>query len=493
MQPTRQPGVTLSEYRLIYNPKNPNMMIRNRKKMAGNRIRLARVMVAILAILVSACGKEFLSVKSDQKLRIPGSLQDYQALLDRVPSINLNSCHELGVIGSDEYYVLDGRLQTLPNPYQRNAYIWADNVYEDNPLDDWNNAYYRIYLANLVLDGLQLLDDEGHGTVLFRQIRGSALFLRAFNHYQLAQLFCKPYDAGASRQDPGIPLRLESDITMKSSRANVEETYRQIIHDLEEAARLLPFQPEVTRRPSGQAAYALLSKTCLLMGLYSEANDWANRCLETGVRLLDFNEMNLGARYPFPQNGIGNDEVMFHCSMKNATITGSTRINIDTVLLAGYAAHDLRKQAYFFHNTDGRIIFKGSYHGSVAFFTGIASDEVLLIRAETYARLGDITHALADLNLLMRHRMEKAAFIPYQTDNAAVALSMILAERRKELVLRGVRWEDLRRLNKMAGYEKTLVRNIDGQEYRLPPNSNRYVWPLPDNVIALSGMEQNAR
>jgi hypothetical protein len=68
-----------------------------------------------------------------------------------------------------------------------------------------------------------------------------------------------------------------------------------------------------------------------------------------------------------------------------------------------------------------------------------------------------------------------------------------LLERRKELCFRGLRWQDLRRLNKEPEYAKTLTRKIDGITYTLPPNDPKYVFPIPPNVIALSGMQQNPR
>ncbi len=70
----------------------------------------------------------------------------------------------------------------------------------------------------------------------------------------------------------------------------------------------------------------------------------------------------------------------------------------------------------------------------------------------------------------------------------------ILEERRKELPFTGqLRWEDLRRLNKDQRFAKILVRTIAGNEYQLLPNSKRYVFPIPDIEIELSGIPQNER
>jgi hypothetical protein len=75
---------------------------------------------------------------------------------------------------------------------------------------------------------------------------------------------------------------------------------------------------------------------------------------------------------------------------------------------------------------------------------------------------------------------------------AAAALDTVLAERRKELAFRGIRWSDLRRLNQ-EDWNITLTRNLNGTPYTLPPNSKLYTLPIPPDVIQESGIAQNPR
>jgi len=51
----------------------------------------------------------------------------------------------------------------------------------------------------------------------------------------------------------------------------------------------------------------------------------------------------------------------------------------------------------------------------------------------------------------------------------------------------------LRRLNLDIQRAITLKRNLNGVLYTLPPNDARYVLPVPDLVIQLSGIQQNPR
>lgn len=87
--------------------------------------------------------------------------------------------------------------------------------------------------------------------------------------------------------------------------------------------------------------------------------------------------------------------------------------------------------------------------------------------------------------------MEGRTFIPYTASTASDALNTILLERRKELLMRGIRWSDLRRLNKEPQFAKTLIRIEDGQTYSLQPGGLRYIFPIPLLVIQMTGIPQN--
>jgi hypothetical protein len=58
--------------------------------------------------------------------------------------------------------------------------------------------------------------------------------------------------------------------------------------------------------------------------------------------------------------------------------------------------------------------------------------------------------------------------------------------------MRGTRWTDIKRLNK-EGAGISLKRNVNGNSYILPANNLRFALPLPDDIVSLSGMQQNPR
>ncbi|MEI9809089.1 MAG: RagB/SusD family nutrient uptake outer membrane protein [Bacteroidota bacterium] len=166
---------------------------------------------------------------------------------------------------------------------------------------------------------------------------------------------------------------------------------------------------------------------------------------------------------------------------------------VDSVLYNSYSINDKRKDV-FFKSISGRIAFTGSYYGS-SFFDGLAIDELYLIRAECNARKNNTALALQDLNALLVKRWKTGQFIPIIANDATDALDKIIAERRKELCFRGIRWTDLRRLNKDSQFAKTITHGLLGTStiYTLLSNDNKYVWPIPSSEVMYSNIPQNPR
>jgi hypothetical protein len=153
--------------------------------------------------------------------------------------------------------------------------------------------------------------------------------------------------------------------------------------------------------------------------------------------------------------------------------------------------NDLRRTLFFLANP-GRINFKGSYTGAIFAFTGLATDETYLIRAECRARGEDITGAMADLNTLLLQRWKTGTFVPFTASTQEQALNTILFERRKEMPCRGVRWTDIRRLN-LENANIKPQRNLNNQDFELPVNSPLYALPIPPDAFVMGQYEQNER
>ena len=100
---------------------------------------------------------------------------------------------------------------------------------------------------------------------------------------------------------------------------------------------------------------------------------------------------------------------------------------------------------------------------------------------------------MTDINSLLRKRWRRGSFTGYPAGSAGDALDTVLLERRKELAFRGLRWTDLRRLNK-EGANITLTRILNGTTYTLAPNGLNYTLPIPPDVISLNkAIQPNSR
>lgn len=452
------------------------------------RLRLLQLSSAALLLAFASCHDAWLTIKPDKKLVVPASLEDLQALLDNSEVMNTETTPSLGEMGSDDFYITSERWNVLTQPEQRNAYLWAKDIYEGQAGGHWWRPYQSVLYANLALEGLKSIE-RGNGTAAYDNVAGSALFYRSWVFFHMAQVFCKPYNEQTARQDPGIPLREESDMSVRSVRATVQETYDRIFQDLLQAAALLPEIPLVPTRPSRAAVFALLAKAYLQTGQFAQAGRYADSCLQIRRKLIDFNDINLTVNFPFQAF---NKEVIFHATPVSGAIYNPNLFFVDSVLFDSYDPDDLRKVAYF-RNVTGRMTFKGSYTGSRFFFNGITIGEMYLIKAESLARQSKPQEALAVLADFLRNRYRPHAFSATDDGDGNTVLMLVLEHRRKELVFRGSRWADLRRLNMDDMLKKTLTRQLDGTLYTLPPGDTRYVLPIPEEVIAETGMEQNTR
>lgn len=443
--------------------------------------------------------KKFLDVKSDSQLVTPSTLQDLQALLDN--STKVNRSNILSAEASADNYYLSTTDYLGLNINLRRVYTWEkDNLFPVGA-NDWANAYDNVFIANTVLDNIVNVDRTDANKVAWNNAKGQALFVRAHAFLQLAFTFALAYDVQTANSDLGIPLRLTSDINEVIRRSTVQQTYDQVITDLNEAISLLDIFPVHVMRASKPAALALLARTYLSMRDYDNCLVNADASLKLKSNLLNYNMPdipNLNATFPFNTTGLiyNNPEIIYAGRMISQTILSNTRAKIDAQLYNTYDVNDHRRLVFYKENTAPNVAtysYRGSYDGGAILFDGLATDEVYLMRAECYARKGMVTEAMTDLNTLMVKRWNKNVNYPtFTAANASDALNKVLIERRKELVMRGLRWMDLKRFNK-DGANITLSRTVDGTTYTLPPNDLRYALAIPEDVIAISGMPQNRR
>ncbi len=438
-----------------------------------------------------SCKKDWLSEKRDISIITPTTLRDLRLLLNVNVPINYDS-RGIVEISADDFFMKTTGYQALSLQVERKAFIWSNEIFGgETAVAEWDDAYASVLYANVILEALQKIEVTDNNRAEYESIKGGALYFRSKAFFNLIVTFAKQYNPATANTDFGIPLRLKSDVNQQVSRQTVAEVYNQITTDLEAAGMLLPPKGVSKADASKASAYGLLARCYLVMNKYVDALTAADKSLQYHSILLDFNSVNATPRFPIPYL---NDENHIFSQLSRAyQTTQDVQGIVEPELYNMYEGNDLRKVLYFTPSrADGEIGFRGSSNG-IQQFGGTATNEMLLIRAECKARANDLAGALSDINTLLVKRYKTGTYVVKTTNNTSAVLQVILNERRKELVRRGLRWLDLKRLNVDPLTTKTLVRTVNNQTYALPPNDPRYTFPIPDYIIQFNGIEQNIR
>lgn len=456
------------------------------------------VLVVNVLLVIISCKKSFLEAKPSTTIVAPSTLSDLQGLLEN--AVVLNSCTPiLSQLACDDYIFNDYEswkaTQTIT---ERNSYVWDKNLYggEVNILD-WKKGYSGIFYANNILESLNQIQFNNNNAVQYNLVKGWALFIRAYILYDLVRNFSPNYNRTMASNNLGLPIRLSPAIDALVQRSSVQETYHQILSDLEDSKQLLSSTlPANTNRPSKAAAFALFSRIYISMNDYNKAELYSDSALSITKKLIDYNSVSKTATSPFAVN---NDETIFSSTglfdsyLIAASSSANSGVTINPDLIKLYKADDLRLQIYFATNSvTGKLYSKRRYYPQSVPFTGLATDELYLIKSECLARRNEPDLALKWLNSLLIKRFPPAKFTNLTNEDVSDVLQTVLNERRKELVWRTLRWSDLKRLN-TSGANITLSRVLNNVTYTLPPNDPKYVFPIPDDEIALSGINQNLR
>lgn len=446
------------------------------------------ICLLLLSALFTSCGKDWLDAKPVQSLRVPETKADFRAMLDA--SFCFTSSPNLSEIASDYRIYPESNWTNIKTSIEANAYTWSNlNSVAYERYGDWDQLYNFLLSYNIAIEGLNKLGVK-EGLTIVSDLLGEAYFYRGRTFFELASMFSPPYEPGKpNTQLLGIPLRINSDMEEKPIRSTLDATYKQILADLTFALEHLSASRNILTRPSRLSAVGFLSRVYLAMEMYDEAYAYSDAYLKETDVLLDYNTLPANVMFI----GTTNPEIThFNMFMGSA---GISTFLVPPDWVAKYEENDLRKTV-FFQPVLPNYRFKGAYTKSQSDqFSGIATDEIYLIRAECLARKGRIPEALADLNKLMRARYKKVngqtTYVDFSTTDQTTALRKILEEREKELILRNVRWTDLRRLNRDPRFARTIIRTIGGVTYTLEPNSYKYTFPIPFNTVLSEGLQQN--
>jgi tetratricopeptide (TPR) repeat protein len=442
------------------------------------------ILTAVSALVFSSC-TEFLEQKPSKSIVVPKSLEDLQSILNAVDLVNTGD--SFGLLLSDDLFTTDEGWRGFGENIQI-GYIWNKQLSNaEGNMPSWTVAYGNIFKFNVVLEEANTIaarDDEEQRTL--NQIKGTALFLRSYHYFELLQLFTHPIISKGDLDREGIPLPLVPDFTESLRKSSLREVYGQIVDDLQLATNLLPERPSDPLRPSKVACMGMLARVYLQLGEYENALHQAELALAIQSDLMDFNVILALENIPIPLYSYPiprfNEEVVIQLLAGSQSYMFSELTFVNQELYDSYDSTDIRKYLFFNEpDQEGRVNFLGSFSGDYLLFSGISTGELFLIKSECLARLDRDSQAVETLNAFLEKRYYSGSFVPLVADGEPV-LDRVLAERRKELVYRGItRWTDMRRFLRDQDWQGVNPRTVEGIVYDLGSNPADYVLELPLN------------
>lgn len=366
--------------------------------------------------------------------------------------------------------------------------------------------YYRIIdRVNRVLVALPKATSTGAADEALRiRLRGEALFLRAYCHFELYRYYCN------SALGTDLALAYMSTPSLEpQERIAVAPYFVRLKADLAQAKTLLPTANTEIYRASRLAATGLQTRIGLYLKEWADARTFAAEFI-AGLPLAT------PAQFAQIWTDASSAEVAFKLS-RTAAIgrrlgslwrgTSANSANIGTVtwrpsdkLWNAYnQTNDIRFAAYFRNELSlaprgTRLI--GKYAGgpyatpteNVADAKVYRTGEMYLISAEAKAELGDLAGAAIDLNTLRGARISGYTNETFASKDELI--SAIYMERFKELPYEGHRFWDLKRRN--LPVERIAADAPPGGTVTLSGGNFRFLLPIPNSeILANPKMVQN--
>jgi hypothetical protein len=420
-------------------------------------------------------------------------------------SINISY---LAALSGDELTLYSGVFPSRYLNYYRNDL--HQNGLINFGAEHWQPLYKAIFKCNAVIEGLNSTQANSLNPAVKNQLMGEAKFLRAFNYFYLINLY----------GDVALALSTDPKINTALSRSTKEQVYQQIIADLLAAQSLLSdhyldatllSNTEERLRPTKWAAAALLARVYLYLGDYSQAEIFAKSVI-INTNIYDLTSLNetflknskeaIWQIQPTAPYFNTQDAILFVLRANGPENGGVVRsAYLSPQLLAAFENGDKRRLNGSWVNSvtvgANTYVYPFKYKAfaqnlNITTATGTAFmteyqmmlrlGEQYLIRAEARAELGNLSGAIADLDMI---RNRAGLPLVANTDpgiGKTALLDKILKERQTELFTElGQRWFDLKRTGKIDAVMSvvTLLKSQGLVTWR----SYQQWFPLPFSEI----------
>lgn len=375
--------------------------------------------------------------------------------------------------------------------------------------------YTIIDRVNRVLRALPVADSTVAGDNTKRNVlKGEALFLRAYAHFELFKYYSTAYDpAGLGMPYLEVPSPTP---TTPYARIKMDAYFQKLNADLAEAKNLVVNNLNDINRSNRLAVAGLQAR----VALYTK--NWDN-AIAYSTEYINGKALASKANFPGIWTDNNTEELVFRLPRvaanarlgslwRGVSATVSGKVSIGTItwqptdkLWNSYdQANDVRFAAYFIDEplliAAGRVshLIKkyagGAYttaNENVASHKVFRTGEMYLIRAEARAEKDIFTganSAESDINELRTNRINN--YTPVTFASKAAAITAIMNERFKELAYEGHRFWDLKRRG--LPVERVAAEAPSAIGTTLPANNFRFVLPIPNTEMQANKlMEQN--
>jgi hypothetical protein len=497
-------------------------------------INIALIVLAVVGLF--GC-KKFLSELPDNRVDMdnPSNIT-----VDNISAILVNAYPKANYMGfceamSDDVDDKLGGSLVLSNfyPYQ---YADANNNHtQDMPTTYWDECYKAIALSNQALVAIGKATNPKDFTAL----KGEALVARAYAHFMIVNLFAKSYDPATASTDPGIPYvtKPETVVFGLYTRGTVASTYDSIRNDLLTGLSMISDNAYSVPKYhfNKAAANAFAARYYLFKQQYDSSIVYASKVFPSGdfasnmrpwlttYRTLTY--YNLQQQYTqIDQKAnlllvetLSNWANSFYAyrfgftSALQSTIMGKNVANGSWAYMVYGNSQVLNVPKFYPHFVQqGLNANTGYYYTTIPLFT---TEEVLLNRAEAYAKQNQYGLALADLNTFASQRIfngydASGNLIPYDPAKNTITVdsvnkyyttgtlqtkicNAVLDFKRAEFLFEGERWFDILRY-KIPVTHKYMVSNNKTDSTVLTVDDKRRLLQLPDAAV-LSGLALNPR
>lgn len=257
---------------------------------------------AFATLTLGSCGDllETEDYTKSNTQNFPSSMDDVKMLVTAMyANLNHQAAHPESSYLLTNLYASDDMFNGTQTSAEDHLMISNDAQYDFL----WDIHYKGIYAANTCLEGLDRMEQAGNveDQAMFNQQKGEAHFMRAYQYYELAELF------------GGVPLILSTTQETNVPRSIDDEVWAQIASDLQSAIGLMANKKYNEYVESGHAtkwaAEALMARSFLFYtGFYQkdamptadggsitkqQVVDWLTDCIQnSGHRLVgDFRDL----------------------------------------------------------------------------------------------------------------------------------------------------------------------------------------------------------